>query len=100
MTILLDVSLFQARDAEKDQTFFLCQVPQQALRYSMFPLGEYLKKDVKQIAWKAGLDKVALKRESRGICFVGKRNFQDFISKVQHDKFNVCYYSIFVLITK
>ncbi|XP_043597520.1 mitochondrial tRNA-specific 2-thiouridylase 1 isoform X1 [Bombus pyrosoma] len=81
-----NVSLFQARDPGKDQTFFLCQVPQQALRYSMFPLGEYLKKDVKQIAQKAGLDKVALKRESRGICFVGKRNFQNFISEYISDK--------------
>ncbi|XP_071867535.1 mitochondrial tRNA-specific 2-thiouridylase 1 isoform X1 [Bombus fervidus] len=81
-----NVSLFQARDARKDQTFFLCQVPQQTLRYSMFPLGEYLKKDVKQIAQKAGLDKVALKRESRGICFVGKRNFQNFISEYISDK--------------
>ncbi|XP_050591003.1 mitochondrial tRNA-specific 2-thiouridylase 1 isoform X3 [Bombus affinis] len=81
-----NVSLFQARDPGKDQTFFLCQVPQQALRYSMFPLGEYLKKDVKQIALKAGLDKIFLKRESRGICFVGKRNFQNFISKYIFDK--------------
>ncbi|XP_060823928.1 mitochondrial tRNA-specific 2-thiouridylase 1 isoform X1 [Bombus pascuorum] len=81
-----NVSLLQARDARKDQTFFLSQVPQQALRYSMFPLGEYLKKDVKQIAQKAGLDKIALKKESTGICFVGKRNFQNFISEYISDK--------------
>lgn len=87
---MLDVSLFEAIDKGKDQTFFLCQAPQQALRYSMFPLGGYLKKDVKQIAREAGLDKVVSKKESTGICFVGKRNFQDFISEVEHDKFSVC----------
>lgn len=84
------MSLLQAIDKGKDQTFFLCQAPQQALRYSMFPLGGYLKKDVKQIAQEAGLDKVVSKKESTGICFVGKRNFQDFISEVEHDKFSVC----------
>ncbi|KAK1121027.1 hypothetical protein K0M31_010809 [Melipona bicolor] len=81
-----NVSLLQAIDQGKDQTFFLCQAPQQALRYSMFPLGEYLKKDVKQIAQEAGLDKVVSKKESTGICFVGKRNFQDFISEYIPDK--------------
>lgn len=74
--------MFQARDLGKDQTFFLCNVPQQALRYSMFPLGDYLKSNVKQIAEEAGLDVVVRKKESTGICFVGKRNFKNFISMV------------------
>lgn len=56
----------------------------------MFPLGGYMKKDVKQIAKEAGLDKVVSKKESTGICFVGKRNFQAFISEVEHNKFSVC----------
>ncbi|KZC14077.1 Mitochondrial tRNA-specific 2-thiouridylase 1, partial [Dufourea novaeangliae] len=76
-----NVRLFRAEDKKKDQTLFLCQVPQNPLRYSMFPLGDYLKPNVKQIAREAGLDLVANKKESVGICFVGKRNFQDFISE-------------------
>lgn len=77
-----DVQLFKAQDEGKDQTFFLCQVPQEALRYSMFPIGGYLKSNVKQIAEEAGLNLVAQKKESMGICFIGKRNFQNFISEV------------------
>ncbi|XP_043794990.1 mitochondrial tRNA-specific 2-thiouridylase 1 [Apis laboriosa] len=81
-----NVKLLQAQDPEKDQTFFLCQVPQETLRYFMFPLGNYLKKDVKKIAEKIGLDKIVHKKESTGICFIGKRNFQNFISEYISDK--------------
>lgn len=79
-----DVLMLQALDANKDQTFFLCQVSQQSLRYCMFPLGEYLKNDVKKIAKEAGLTEIAEKKESMGICFVGKREFQHFISEVYY----------------
>lgn len=84
--IFLDVKLLRARDENKDQTFFLCQVPQQSIRYCMFPLGEYLKRDVKRIALEAGLDLIVRKKESMGICFVGKRCFQNFISEVEKSK--------------
>lgn len=47
----------------------------------MFPLGNLLKCDVKWLAAKAGLQQIAKKRESAGICFVGKRNLYDFISE-------------------
>lgn len=78
--------LFEAHDKNKDQTLFLCQIPQESLRYSMFPLGNYLKNNVKQIAREAGLDLIVNKKESMGICFVGKREFQDFISEYIPDK--------------
>ncbi|XP_076647306.1 mitochondrial tRNA-specific 2-thiouridylase 1 isoform X2 [Halictus rubicundus] len=81
-----NVLLLQAEDKKKDQTFFLSQVPQESLRYSMFPLGNYLKCNVKQIAQEIGLDLVASKKESMGICFVGKRNFQDFVSEYIPEK--------------
>lgn len=81
-----DARLLQAEDKMKDQTFFLCQIPQRSLRYSMFPLGNHLKVNVKKIAEDAGLGFVARKKESMGICFVGKRNFQDFISEYIADE--------------
>nr|XP_012225785.1 PREDICTED: mitochondrial tRNA-specific 2-thiouridylase 1 isoform X2 [Linepithema humile] len=81
-----NVHLLQARDSNKDQTFFLHQIPQQTLRCCMFPLGNYLKSHVKTIAKEAGLYQIAQKKESMGICFVGKREFQDFISEYIHDK--------------
>lgn len=75
-----DARLLQAADARKDQTFFLSQIPQQALRCTMFPVGSMLKKDVKQMAIDIGLESIAQKRESTGICFIGKRKFSDFMS--------------------
>ncbi|CAK9827397.1 Mitochondrial tRNA-specific 2-thiouridylase 1 [Anthophora retusa] len=76
-----NVRLLQGDDKVKEQTFFLSQISQEVLRYSMFPVGEYLKTNVKQIAHQAELDVIVHKKESMGICFVGKRNFQDFISQ-------------------
>lgn len=52
----------------------------------MFPLGEMYKTDVKQLALEAGLSRLANKKESYGICFVGKRNFKEFISEYIGDK--------------
>lgn len=52
----------------------------------MFPLGDLCKDAVKRIATEAGLDRIARKRESTGICFVGKRNFNEFIKEYICDK--------------
>lgn len=76
------VRLFCAKDTKKDQTFFLSQVTQNALRKTMFPLGNLSKNEVKQIAFENGLEKIARKKESMGICFIGFRNFQNFIAEV------------------
>lgn len=54
----------------------------------MFPLGNYLKNHVKMMATQAGLCQIARKKESTGICFVGKREFQDFISEVKDTHFS------------
>lgn len=48
----------------------------------MFPLGNLTKSEVKHIAANSGLEKIAEKPESMGICFIGSRNFQDFIQEV------------------
>ncbi|XP_017006690.2 mitochondrial tRNA-specific 2-thiouridylase 1 [Drosophila takahashii] len=68
-------------DTFKDQTFFLAGIPQRALQRTMFPLGDLHKSQVKQLAGKIGLQRLAEKKESTGICFVGKRNFKDFIKE-------------------
>ncbi|XP_032663324.1 mitochondrial tRNA-specific 2-thiouridylase 1 isoform X2 [Odontomachus brunneus] len=82
----IGVHLLQAYDKDKDQTLFLSQVSQQTLKCCMFPLGNYLKNHVKTIAKEAGLHRIVQKKESMGICFVGKREFQHFISEYIHDK--------------
>ncbi|XP_057598727.1 mitochondrial tRNA-specific 2-thiouridylase 1 isoform X3 [Hippopotamus amphibius kiboko] len=73
------VKLLQAADSFKDQTFFLSQVSQDALRRTLFPLGGLTKAFVKKIAAENGLHHVLQKKESMGICFIGKRNFENFI---------------------
>ncbi|XP_037071397.1 LOW QUALITY PROTEIN: mitochondrial tRNA-specific 2-thiouridylase 1-like [Pollicipes pollicipes] len=75
------VRLLRAVDRHKDQTFFLSQVPQKALRRTMFPLGEFTKDVVKKVARSAGLQRIAAKKESMGICFIGKRDFGEFIAQ-------------------
>ncbi|XP_001600621.1 mitochondrial tRNA-specific 2-thiouridylase 1 [Nasonia vitripennis] len=81
-----NASLLRAKDSLKDQTFFLSQIPQLSLRRTMFPLGEYLKKDVKKMAKEANLEILANKKESMGICFIGSRQFQDFIVEYVEEK--------------
>ncbi|XP_062617718.1 mitochondrial tRNA-specific 2-thiouridylase 1-like isoform X1 [Saccostrea cucullata] len=75
------VKLLKAVDSWKDQTYFLSQIPQKALQRALFPLGGLLKSEVKQIASEIGLQKIARKKESMGICFVGKRKFPSFIGE-------------------
>ncbi|XP_061085108.1 mitochondrial tRNA-specific 2-thiouridylase 1-like [Conger conger] len=71
--------LYQAADRFKDQTFFLSQIPQNALRQTLFPLAGLTKDFVKKMATEAGFQHIVKKKESMGICFIGERNFEDFI---------------------
>jgi tRNA-5-taurinomethyluridine 2-sulfurtransferase len=80
------VRLLQAEDSFKDQTFFLSQVPQEALQRCMFPVGTLNKHQVKSIAEEIGLHRISKKKESIGICFVGDRTFQSFIKAYVEDK--------------
>ncbi|KAG7454403.1 hypothetical protein MATL_G00259390 [Megalops atlanticus] len=71
--------LYQGADRLKDQTFFLSQISQSALRRTVFPLAGLTKDFVKKIAAEAQFQHVLKKKESMGICFIGERNFEDFI---------------------
>jgi len=71
--------LFQARDTFKDQTYFLSAIKKEILNKLIFPLGDLNKSEVRKIAEEANLS-VAKKKDSTGICFIGKRNFPEFIS--------------------
>ena len=72
--------LLQAADADKDQTYFLYMVPQQALQKTLFPLGELAKPEVRRLAEDAGFA-TARKKDSTGICFIGERRFRDFLAR-------------------
>lgn len=70
--------LLKGKDLSKDQSYFLSQLSNSQLKKSVFPLGEWLKKDVRLLAKKIGLT-VAEKPDSTGICFIGERNFNQFL---------------------
>lgn len=69
---------FQAFDKNKDQSYFLAEVDKAALDYCLFPLGDIDKPEVRKIAKELNLE-VALKKDSTGICFIGERNFREFL---------------------
>ena len=70
--------MMKAADDNKDQTYFLYRVTEQALMRTLFPLGELTKPEVRQLAQKFGLI-TAAKKESMGICFVGKVGIKEFL---------------------
>lgn len=79
-----DGKLLRAVDDNKDQTYFLYRVTTEALEHTMFPLGEMTKPEVREEAQKRGLV-TAGKKESMGICFVGKVGIREFISQFVDD---------------
>lgn len=70
--------LLRAVDPEKDQTYFLCRIPQQLLVRTLFPIGHLTKPQVREEARRRGIP-TAEKEESMGICFVGKISLPDFL---------------------
>lgn len=73
-------TLLQAKDDNKDQTYFLHQLNQDQLARTLFPLGNYTKPQVRKLAKKFGLP-TAEKEESMGICFVGEVPMKEFLAK-------------------
>ena len=70
--------LLKAKDAGKDQTYFLNQLTQEQLADVVFPLADLTKEEVRAIAAENGLA-TAKKKDSTGICFIGERNFRKFL---------------------
>jgi tRNA-specific 2-thiouridylase len=72
--------LLKGRDPVKDQSYFLHALTQEQLARAIFPLGGLLKSEVRRIARAAGFVNHA-KRDSTGICFIGERNFREFLGR-------------------
>ncbi len=72
--------LLAGKDNNKDQSYFLCQLSQEQLSKSLFPIGELQKSEVRAIADKLGLAS-AHKKDSQGICFVGKVDLPTFLQQ-------------------
>lgn len=72
--------LATAPDPVKDQTDFLAQISYEQLSHLMFPLGDLSKADVRRIAKEAALPN-AMRKDSQGICFLGKIDYSDFLER-------------------
>ena len=72
--------LLAGTDPNKDQSYFLCQLSQEQLRYALFPVGDLLKPEVRRIAAEQGLA-TAKRKDSQGICFVGKVDLPAFLQQ-------------------
>lgn len=71
-------TLLRGIDNNKDQTYFLCQLSQKQIEKALFPIGHLEKTEVRKIAIENNLN-VAKKKDSTGVCFIGERNFKEFL---------------------
>ena len=72
--------ILEGTDPNKDQTYFLCQLTQAQLRKALFPIGDLVKPEVRRLAKEADLPS-AEKKDSQGICFVGKVDLPTFLKQ-------------------
>ncbi|MEQ9412882.1 MAG: tRNA 2-thiouridine(34) synthase MnmA, partial [Cyclobacteriaceae bacterium] len=72
--------LLTGKDTNKDQSYFLCQLTQAQLAKALFPIGELTKPEVRAIAKKMGLA-TAEKKDSQGLCFIGKVHLPEFLQQ-------------------
>src|SRR3989344_3345462 len=72
--------LYEAKDKNKDQSYFLWTLTQKQLKHSLFQIGDFTKEKERKIAASHNLP-TAEKKDSQGLCFVGKTDFQEFLEK-------------------
>jgi tRNA-uridine 2-sulfurtransferase len=72
--------LHRGKDPKKDQSYFLYRLTQEDLQYTLFPVGDYTKKEIRNIAQKSGLPN-ADRPDSQGLCFVGDVSIGNFLSR-------------------
>lgn len=73
--------LLRAKDKKRDQTYSLCFLPQKWLKYLIFPLGDYLKEEIFQLAKKHGFDFFLKRKQSQDFCFVSNKSMKCFLEK-------------------
>ena len=91
--------LLSGKDPNKDQSYFLCQLSQEQLSKTLFPVGELLKSEVREIASGQGLI-TADKKDSQGLCFIGKVRqkgpFKYFVVKIEGTAFPFILFFIWI----
>lgn len=71
--------LYKAADKNKDQSYFLSQINEEQIASCLFPLSDIKKPEVRKIAHELDLESVMDKKDSTGVCFIGERNFREFL---------------------
>lgn len=82
--------LLAGKDANKDQSYFLCQLSQEQLAKSLFPIGELTKPEVRELAMQLDLV-TAEKKDSQGLCFIGKVRLPEFLQQQLQPKEGLIY---------
>jgi tRNA-specific 2-thiouridylase len=82
--------LLAGKDDNKDQSYFLCQLSQEQMAKSLFPIGELTKPEVREIAMKLDLV-TAEKKDSQGLCFIGKVRLPEFLQQQLQTKEGLIY---------
>ena len=82
--------LLAGKDGNKDQSYFLCQLSQEQLAKSLFPIGELTKPEVREIALQLDLV-TAEKKDSQGLCFIGKVRLPEFLQQQLQPKEGLIY---------
>ncbi len=80
-----EYKMLVGNDDNKDQTYFLWTLTQEQLKHSLFPTGEFPKSKVRELAEKFGLP-TAKKKDSQGLCFIGKLDIADFLKNYIEEK--------------
>ena len=75
-----EYELIAGADDNKDQSYFLCQLTQHQLQHALFPIGKMLKPDLRGVAKSTGIH-TAEKKDSQGLCFIGKVRLPDFLQQ-------------------
>lgn len=77
--------LSKGKDAAKDQSYFLWRLKQEDLARTMFPLGQYTKPEIRELAADRGFEKLSKKSESQEICFIQDNNYRNFLKRHVED---------------
>lgn len=85
LSIAGDISLLRGVDPSKDQSYFLAHVPVEKLKYTLFPVGHLYKSQVRAEALARNLP-TATRKDSQGICFIGKIPFKEFLKERFHTR--------------
>ena len=82
---IVNNQLWMAKDKNKDQSYFLCRIPKKSLSKVLFPIGDFDKPTIRKMAKDRGLV-TASKKDSQGICFIGKVSIKEFLSQYVEPK--------------